>query len=281
MSLAQTIPCSPVRLSALDWLALQSLVLWPHGVYLVERALDGSDDPLGLLALAALAVFVARQARELRLSPRLPWLSAAVVITLAANTAWVLGAPALAAGVIAALALAGALAAWWPAQRPLAPLVGLLLLALPLVASLQFYVGWPLRVFTAEASALVLQAFGVDALRTGAALQVSGRLLIVDAPCSGVQMAWLGYFGACASAAWQALPDAAFVRRLPLVGALVLAMNVLRNSVLVALEARPEGLSALAHQGIGLACLAALAVAVCALMQPPQMLRSRHVALVA
>ena len=80
MSLAQTIPCSPVRLSALDWLALQSLVLWPHGTYLVERALDGSDDPLGLLALAALAVFVARQARELRLSPRLPWLSAGLVL---------------------------------------------------------------------------------------------------------------------------------------------------------------------------------------------------------
>ena len=278
MSLAQTIACPPVRLSAPGWLALQSLVLWPHGVYLVERALDGSDDPLGLLALAALAVFVARQARELRLSPRLPWLLAACVLTVAANAGWVLGAPALAAGVIAALALAAALAAWWPAQRPLVPLAGLLLLALPLVASLQFYVGWPLRVFTAEASALALQVFGIEALRTGASLQVNGRLLIVDAPCSGVQMAWLGYFCACASAAWQALPDGAFVRRLPLVGALVLAMNVLRNSVLVALEARPEGLSAPMHQGIGLACLAAVVVAVCALMQTTITPRSRHVA---
>lgn len=278
MSLARTIPCTPVRLSAIDWLALQVLALWPHGGYLVERALDGSDDPLGLLALVALAVFVARQARELRLSPRLPWLVAALVTTMAANAAWVLGVPALAAGVIAALALAAALAAWWPAQRPLAPLVGLLLLALPLVASLQFYIGWPLRVFTAEASALALQGFGVDAIRDGATLLVNGRRVIVDAPCSGVQMAWLGYFGACACAAWQALPDGAFGRRLPLVGTIVLAMNVLRNSLLVALEARPEGLSTLGHQGIGLACLAAVAIAVCALMQPTQTLRSRHVA---
>ncbi len=281
MSLAQTVPCTPVRLSAIDWLALQALVLWPHGAYLVERALDGSDDPLGLLALAALAGFVARQAHELRLSPRLPWLTASVVITLAANAAWVLGAPALAAGVLAALALAAALSAWWPARRPLAPLAGLLLLALPLVASLQFYVGWPLRVVTAEASARALQFFGVEAFREGASMLVNGRLLIVDAPCSGVQMAWLGYFGACACAAWQALPDGTFVRRLPLVGAIVLAMNVLRNSLLVALEARPEGLSALAHQGIGLACLAAVTVAVCALMQPTRPSRSRHVALLA
>ena len=281
MSLAQTIPCTPVRLSAIDWLALQALVLWPHGAYLVERALDGSDDPLGLLALVALAAFVARQARELRLSPRLPWLWAGVSIALTANAAWVLGAPALAAGVLAALALAAALSAWWPARRPLAPLVGLLLLGLPLVASLQFYVGWPLRVVTAEASARALQVFGFDAIREGASMLVNGRLLIVDAPCSGVQMAWLGYFAACACAAWHALPYGAFVRRLPLVGAIVLATNVLRNSVLVALEARPEGLSALAHQGIGLACLAAATVAVCALMQPIRSSRSHHVALLA
>ncbi len=267
MSLARTLPCTPVRLSSIDWLALQTLALWPHGAYLIERALDGSDDPLGLFALAAAGLLVARQARQLRLSPRLGWLSASILLGLGANVAWVLAAPALLAGMLAAGALSAALAAWWPAGRPLAPLAGLLLLALPLIASLQFYVGWPLRVFTAELSSWGLQVAGLEAARSGASMLVNGRLVIVDAPCSGVQMAWFGYFAACASAAWTGLADGRFVRRLPLVGAAVLAVNVLRNSVLVALEARPEGLSSVAHQAIGLVCLAAVCVAVFELMR--------------
>lgn len=270
MSAAAITACAPVRLRARDWLALQALALWPHGAYLVERAIDGSDDPLGLLALAAAAGLVAWQADAWRLVPRLRWLAVAIVLTLAANAAWVLAVPALAAGVLAALALGASLAAWWPAPalaaRPLTPLIGLLLLALPLVASLQFYVGYPLRVVTAEASSWALQLAGLDALRSGASMQLGGRLVIVDAPCSGVQLAWWGYFTACAAAAVSSLRDAQFLRRLPIVGVLVLLANVVRNSVLVALEARPDGLSAPLHQAIGLAALALVCLGVGALM---------------
>jgi exosortase/archaeosortase family protein len=266
MSAAALTTCAPVRLRARDWLALQALALWPHGAYLIERALDGSDDPLGLLALLAAAGLVAWQADALRLVPRLRWLALAIVLTMAANAAWVVAVPALAAGGLAALALGASLAAWWPAPaiaaRPLAPVIGLLLLALPLVASLQFYVGYPLRVVTAEASSWALQAAGIDALRSGASMQVDGRLVIVDAPCSGVQLAWWGYFSACAAAAVSPLRDARFVRRLPIVGAIVLLANVARNSVLVALEARPEGLSTTAHQAVGLVALTLVCVSV-------------------
>ena len=68
-------------------------------------------------------------------------------------------------------------------------------------------------------------------------------------------MAWMAYFCACTVAALLALRDAAFLRRLPVVGALVLVGNVLRNSVLVALEARPQGLDESLHQAIGLGAL--------------------------
>jgi exosortase/archaeosortase family protein len=129
------------------------------------------------------------------------------------------------------------------------------LLALPLIASLQFYVGYPLRAFTAQFSAWLLQSLGIAAERSGAAMTVAGRLLIVDAPCSGVQMAWLAYFAACAVAAFTGLRDAGLLRRLPLVGLAVLSGNVLRNTVLVALEARPQGLAPWAHEAIGVAAL--------------------------
>jgi exosortase/archaeosortase family protein len=267
VSLAHTLSCRPVRLGALDWLALHALALWPHGAYLVQRAIDGSDDPLGLIALAAVAALAVWQHRSLRLTPRLGWLIASMAAALAANGAWWAGVPALLASLLAALSLACALLAWWPAAQPRAPLAGLVLLALPWIASLQFYLGFPLRVITAQLSAWGLQLVGFDAMRSGASMLVNGRLVIVDAPCSGVQMAWLAYFTACAAAAALGLRDRLFARRAAWVGAIVMAGNVLRNSVLVALEARPGGLSAAAHEAIGLAVLGTVCIAVLALMQ--------------
>jgi len=66
---------------------------------------------------------------------------------------------------------------------------------------IRFYAGYPLRVVTAQVSTWALQLGGMDAVRAGASMQVDGRLIMVDAPCSGVQMVWLAYFCACAVAA--------------------------------------------------------------------------------
>jgi exosortase/archaeosortase family protein len=270
---ASTAPARPAALgphglaarAPLAWLGLQAAALWPHGRWAAARLGDGSDDPLGLLALAAFAVLLVRWAPHLRRAPRATWLAASAVLTLGAAAA-ALQLPPLLAAVIAALALGAALAAWLPEDAPRAPLAGLLLLALPLVASLQFYAGYPLRVITAAASAALLRAGGLDVVRSGVTLEVGGQLVIVDAPCSGVQLAWLGYFCACAVAAWLGLREATFWRRLPAVGALVLGINVLRNAALVALEARPQGLDAAVHEGIGLVAVGLACTAIVAWM---------------
>ena len=258
---AAAIACRPAYLSPLGWIVLQVLALWPHGAWLVRRAADGSDEPLGLAALGVLALLVALHAPRLRIAPHTGWLAAAGALTLAASLA-LFTLPPLVAGLVAALALAAGLVAWWPAAAPRLPLAGLLVLALPLIASLQYYGGYPLRVLTAQLSAWVLQAAGVAAAPSGATMLVHGQLVIVDAPCSGVQMVWLAYFCACTVAAATALRDAAFLRRLPLVGLVVLTGNVLRTTVLVALEARPQGLAAAWHEAIGLGVLAAVVAAV-------------------
>jgi len=269
MTMVHTLACRPVRFSATDWLALHTLALWPHGVYLAGRAFDGSDDPLGLLALLAVAALVVWQRRRLRLTPRFSWLASSMALALLANGLWWLGAPALLASLCAAASLASALLAWWPADRAQLPLAGLVVLALPWVASLQFYLGWPLRVLTAQLSAWGLQLAGWDASRSGASMVVNGQLVIVDAPCSGVQMAWLAYFCACAAAAFTGCSDHRFLRRAPLVGAIVLAGNVVRNSVLVALESRPQSLDAAWHEAIGLTVLALVCMAVWSLIARP------------
>ena len=200
MTMVNSLPCRPVYVAPWAWLALHAMALWPHGLWAARRLADGSDDPLGLAAALALVVILARLAATLRVQPSLGWLAAGAVLTAAATAAWLL-APPLPAAMLAALALAAHIAAWLPAGVARAPLGGLALLALPLVASLQFYVGYPLRVFTAEFSAWLLQAAGQTAERSGAAMTVNGHLVIVDAPCSGVQMVWMAYFCACAVAA--------------------------------------------------------------------------------
>jgi exosortase/archaeosortase family protein len=247
------------------WLALQAAALWVHWHWVARRVVAGSDDPLGLVAFGVLIVLVVRLGPSLRAQPRLGWLAAALGLSVAA-TASVFIAPPLAGALLAALALVAGLRAFLPAGRSIVPLAGLAVLSLPLVASLQFYAGYPLRVLTAQCSTWLLQAAGIAAERSGTVMEVQGRLVIVDAPCSGVQMVWMAYFCACALAAWHALPQRRFLRRLPAVGGLVLAGNVLRNTVLVALEARGP-LAAAWHEAIGLAALAAVCVGVAWLMR--------------
>ncbi len=267
MTNARCLPCRPVHIAAWAWLALHAAALWPHGQWALRRLADGSDDPLGIAAFAALLLWLVRAAPRLRVQPQLGWLAAAATLTALATLAWG-WAPPLAAALLAMLALAAHLVAWVPVGVARTPLVGLAVLALPVLASLQFYLGYPLRVFTAAFSAWLLQAAGLAAERSGAAMTVNGQLVIVDAPCSGIQMAWLAYFAACASSAFVGLRGGRFLRRLPLVGLLALGGNVLRNSLLVALEARPEGLSSAWHEAIGMAVLVVVIGLTVRLMSP-------------
>lgn len=249
------------------WIAAQGLALWPTFLWMGRRMGDGSDDPLGALALGALALLAWRERRRLRASPSLLWLALALVGTVAA-TAAASALPPLLTGVVAMLALACTLRAFLPARVATLPVAGLAVLALPLLSSLQFYAGYPLRVLTAEASRWLLSlAYTVQ--REGSTLLVNGQLVIVDAPCSGVQMAWLGYFTACSVALSAGLPGRSFMARLPLVSVLVLAGNVLRNSLLVAGEASGQPLGPLAHEALGLVCLALVCGGIAWLMARP------------
>lgn len=241
-------------------LALLAAALWPTAWWMGRRMLDGSDEPLGLLALAALAMLLWHCRRSLRAAPRLGWLALALLGAVASTAA--LGhVPPLVSSLAGLLALGAGLLAFLPAGVATAPVLGLALLSLPLLASLQFYAGYPLRVLTAEASRWLL-AVGFQVERSGSSLRVDGQLVIVDAPCSGVQMLWLGYFTACVVALHAGRRDPSFLARLPAVSLLVLAGNVLRNTVLVAFEGAGRHLPGWAHQTTGLAVLAAVCIAV-------------------
>lgn len=250
------------------WPALLAVALWPCWWWMAQRLLDGSDDPLGLLAVAALVAVAVAHRRRLRASPRLGWLAVALMgaLWVTALHGPLLGQlPMLLVSLMGVLSLAACLLAFLPQGVASGPVLGLAVLSLPLLASLQFYLGYPLRVLTAQASSWLLQShFNVE--RAGASLQVNGQLILVDAPCSGVQMVWLGYFSACVVALHVRRGNRAFFTRLPAVGVLVLLGNVLRNTVLVAFEAASHGLSGTWHDLLGLLVLALVCGGIAACM---------------
>lgn len=233
------------------WVMLPAISLWPIWYWSARRMTDGSDDPLGVLALLALMVLVLRARRELAHAPRVGWTVASLFLASAALYATT-SLPILIAGVLAVAAMTCGVLAVRNDGHPVLPWLGLGLLALPVISSLQFFVGYPLRVVTAQVSSWILHGFGVVALREGSTLAINGQLIMVDAPCSGIQMAWVAYFTACLAAAWLRLRDGVFIKRIAGVGALVLAGNIVRNSLLVALEADQAAKPQWMHELVGI-----------------------------
>jgi len=247
-----------------EWwlLGLLLAALWPHGVWLARRLTDGSDEPWGLLALATVLVLVLRARRELVTPTRAALLAGGALAVLAALATFVVP-PIFAAGA-AMLSLAAFLASALP-QRPAAPMATLLLLSLPVIASLQFYLGYPLRLATAHAAAPLLALAGVDAQASGAALLWQGRTILVDPPCAGIGMLWVGSW---AAALLSYLNDASARRTLAngcVAAAAVFVANVLRNALLFFPEAGLVPAPAWLHPAIGLAAFAAALLPILAL----------------
>ena len=247
-----------------EWwlLGLLLAALWPHGVWLARRLTDGSDEPWGLLALATVLVVVLRARRELVTPTRAALLAGGALAVLAALATFVVP-PIFAAGA-AMLSLAAFLASALP-QRPAAPMATLLLLSLPVIASLQFYLGYPLRLATAHAAAPLLALAGVDAQASGAALLWQGRTILVDPPCAGIGMLWVGSW---AAALLSYLNDASARRTLAngcVAAAAVFVANVLRNALLFFPEAGLVPAPAWLHPAIGLAAFAAALLPILAL----------------
>jgi len=241
-------------------LVLQLIALWPHSQWVVQRMQDGSDQPLGIVAIFALCVLLFIQPKTWQ-TPKTAYLIVAIVLQMVACAAWLIWPPLL-SSLCAILAISTMLIAFLPQNTPRLPICGLAILSLPLLSSLQFYAGFPLRVMTAQCSTWLLRLMGNEVERVGTSLQINSQLVIVDAPCSGVQLAWMVYFFACVIALYQRLPDKVFLRCWPLLGVLVLLGNIGRNTWLVVLEIRPKGLSDVAHQTIGLVVLVVICLCV-------------------
>ncbi len=215
-------------------------VLWWFG----KRLDDGSDEPLGLLTLAV-AIGLAWRDRRSLVATSSSRLAGAVLIL-----ASVLGVHGLPAMLRAGLAVCG-VACWFGIHRRFA-LSGLLLLSLPVAASMQFFLGYPLRLAAAEGAVRLLELGSVVVARSGTQVELAGQVVGVDPACGGVRMLWHALAAAMALAALHRLTPRATVVAGLLAIALVVPANVVRATLLVLREtgAMPEFV--LGHGGVGL-----------------------------
>lgn len=236
--------------------ALQLAALWPHWTWMARRSVDGSDEPWGILAFLTIFVLAILDRKRLNVQVSRPVLLAAGSLSLIAAVclAWL---PPIICAALAVLAMATLLAGMLPSERPCLPLVILALLALPLTASLNFYAGYPLRWLCSQGSAVLLSLAGMEVTPEGAALLWNGQTILVDAPCAGIAMLWVGLY---AAALLSYLHRASILRTIGntiAAAVIVVAGNTLRNAALFFKEAGITRLPDWMHDGIGLAAFAA------------------------
>ena len=112
----------------------------------------------------------------------------------------------------------------------------LVALSLPVVPSLQFYLGYPARLISASLTVPLLQLNGYQVQQQGTYLVWQDQLLQFDGPCSGVTMLWAGLLLTLLLSFWHQLSLKKIIIAL-IIGILaVLFGNVIRAASLFYLE---------------------------------------------
>jgi exosortase len=240
------------------------VAVWPVWRWIAARLIDRSGDHWELLgALTALA-FLWRDRQRNRGCTAVGFLPVVLLFVYALTYAFV---PPLVRALMAAATIAAACSSLWYGQRIYLPILGLAFVSVPITASLDFYVGYPLRVLVGDATAWLLQTNGFLVEREGTMLLWNGQSVAIDAPCSGIKMLWTGAYLSSALAALLRLSNA---RTLVLAAGAVLVVlvaNVLRSASLFYLETGLIEAPAQAHEAVGIVMFAIAAGTLAAMSQ--------------
>ncbi len=244
----------PSRLtSRLLLLLLQVAAFQPVWRWYLIRLWDGSDEPWGLLALATALGFLALNRNEHTLSGRgliLPSILMAIyLVTYSALSPLPRAIIAVTAVAVTTCRLLGC--------SPLHPaLWGLFLMSLPVFSSLQFYVGYPMRVVSGALAVPLLQMSGLAVVRDGTCLRWGQELISIDAPCSGIKMLWVGCYLAFTMAYFLRLSSFRTVLLSLASLSAVVVGNALRTATLFQMESGIVTMPAWSHDAVGLVVFA-------------------------
>lgn len=256
---------------ALNSCSFQLLLLlcavWHSLLWYFERTSSNSGEYRAFVAVVTLAaLFAIGRKRNERQDNLINGSLIAIVSVLGAYVISLLWAPNLIQFWFATCALA--ILMWSncdSGRRNLVGFVGLAILSSPLFASMEFFVGYPLRSFAAVASSWLLNSVGMKVTVYGTMFFIDGRMIGVDAPCSGIKLLWAGLYLCFLLCCLRRLTflDSIFLAIISIV--MVILMNTVRVAALVPLElSKLNGadIPDLAHPSAGITALAVLIVIV-------------------
>ena len=231
-------------------LGVQLLAFWPIWIWYYRRMNDGSDEPWGVLALIVALFFLSRirWANEAKES----WLIGSCILTMVYLLTGV-SFPPLIRAALALASIGSLLLALGLPTNLRTGVFGLLVLSLPIVASLQFFLGFPIRFVTTWFAAKLIGCCGYDVFSEGTRLVWGSEVVLVDVPCSGIKMFWSGmflnFFLACLN---KLSPLRAWFAYLAS-SAMIFLGNLIRATLLFFFEAQIWRSSFDPHQFVGLA----------------------------
>ncbi len=241
------------------FLAVQLTAFWPVWSWYLSRVTDGSDEPWGLLALSTALIFLLLYGKPGPLRVR-QWLPASLIAVVYA-VAWP-WCPPLVRAILALTSISFTLSCFCLGRTLHLGILGLLLLSLPLIASLQFYLGYPVRWLTAQLSAQLIQLTGYPTTAQGTLMLWMGETIAVDAPCAGIRMLWTGLYLNFALACFTRLNTRATLIAYSLSMSTIFVGNVVRATLLFYTETGIVPGAAWLHAGIGVAVFGAVAMTI-------------------
>jgi exosortase/archaeosortase family protein len=231
-------------------LACWVIAFWPVWNWYVLRISDSPEDAWSIVALVTAGYFVWINRQKVKKQQ----LQLSTILILIYSLMYGFVPPMIRAG-FAWLAFMFIL----PIRVP-AGVWGLLGLSLPLIPTLQFYLGYPLRVITTYAAAGILKIEGFKIVPQGAGLYWAGETVWIDAPCSGIRMLWSGLYLAFTLFSIYQLDISLFLRATLIAVLAILVGNAIRASLLFFPETRLFALPEWAHPAIGVVCFSIIAI---------------------
>ncbi|MEE9344756.1 MAG: archaeosortase/exosortase family protein [Methylococcales bacterium] len=235
-------------LSTRLFLLAQFVTFWPVWRWYIERMIDGSDEPWGILALATVVILIVIRGKISPPTTTAVGVSSAVVAIYALSYGLL---PPLFRSVLAVIVLSITLSSICYGRTMHAGVFGLILVSLPLIASLQFYGGFPIRFVTAFVSSQILGLIGYEVQPQGTLLHWMGEVIAVDAPCAGIKMLWTGLYLNFTLALWRNLGFVATWLSTSFTLFSVFLGNIVRATLLFFTESGIIKAPDFAHQAIG------------------------------
>lgn len=228
---------------------LQLVAFWEVWRWYVSRAVYSWDQPWGLLAFVAAFVFLIVSKKPLPRNERSLLVPTILILVYIATYFWL---PPLGRAIVAFTAVAVTASSLRFGRSFHAGLFGLFYLSLPTLPTLQFFGGYPLRVVVTGMTAPILRIAGFGVVPEGTCLNWAGKLIWIDAPCSGIKMLWVGMFLTFVLLCLYELPILKSTLLVLLAFGVIIVANVFRAVALFYLEAGVLQLPSWGHEYAGI-----------------------------